>query len=423
MMDPIAFYAMQNQIQEPMPEAEIAQYQENETNVFDTKTNETQEKSIDELLSRFDEKEQNLILSSLNEYNEEFLDEVLQLSYFNGSHPYTSSGIKMVMNSINETTKETAQEILSQNLQDLDYMPYELAEIINPNLARNNSDDIEQDIAFEPDLEPMSVAEPDSNNYEELYEKEMEARALEYYKPYLNMAEMINSKDPHIQKTQEEADAYEYLLSNVFEGSFNDIYLERSTNEECIALENEMADMGVRATFADNLEDARLITDTYRKLYNMGYELPKEIVLVDFSDNKAGLTLALPNGASKYAPIFYQKGISSNDMTAGDAGTQAECDKYGLNWFSSDNPSGVVAHEVGHYNQKDMTKFEKSKIWQEAMPYWTTIGREVSAYSIVGGLNSSDEFVAEVFAGLYSGKEYNDDIMQLYYSLGGVWNK
>ena len=314
MMDPVAFYAMQNQVQESIPQEETAQYQENETNIFDTKNNETQEKSIDELLSRFDEKEQNLILSSLNEYNEEFLDEVLQLSYLNGLQPYSSSGVKMVMDSINETTKETAQEILSQNLQDLDYMPYKLAEIINPNLVRNNSQDMEPERRIEPDMKSAPPIEPDTFNYEQLYEQEMEARALEYYKPYLDMAEIINSKDPHIQKTQQEADSYEYLLSSVFEGTFDDIYLEQSTNEECIALENEMADMGVRATFADDLEDARLITDTYRKLYNMGYELPKEIVLVDFSDNKAGLTLALPDGASKYVPIFYQKGISSNDI-------------------------------------------------------------------------------------------------------------
>lgn len=386
------------------------------------KNDQNEEKSIDELLSRFSEEEKNSILSCVNEYNEDLLDEVLQLSYFNGTELYPSTSVKLILNQITKSTQEKAREILSQNLEELDYLAYELAMLINPKYKsasseRDSQGDVDdcQEVSFDnPPCEGMSEGKMPDDVLYEMYSEIL-------YGKYTETTKALNSGDPKVKRTKEECEAYEELIYETFKDEFKDIYLEESTDEECIKLENEMAEMGVRVTFANNLEDAKAIVETYKMLYDMGYELPKEVILVDFNSNKLGLTLRTPNGTSKYAPIFYQVGISNNNMKAYDA-LQTQCDTMGISWYSTDDPSGIISHEVGHYNQKETSFYEKNKIWkEESEPNLLKICKEVSGYAAVGNEDNADEFVAEVFAGLVSGKEYSDYIMQLYYTLGGVW--
>ena len=48
------------------------------------------------------------------------------------------------------------------------------------------------------------------------------------------------------------------------------------------------------------------------------------------------------------------------------------------------------------------------------------IAREVSMYASTGNMfGTGEEFVAEVFSGLMSGKKYSDKIMKLYNQLQG----
>ncbi len=155
------------------------------------------------------------------------------------------------------------------------------------------------------------------------------------------------------ERTPEELKEYEGKLLSVYGmGFFNNAYLESSTNPECLALENEMAEMGVRVTFSDNLEDGKLITEVFKDLYSKGYNLPKEVILVDFNyERNLGMTPNCPDEMHDYIPIFYSKGIADADRTKAN-GSQFR------------------------------------------------------------------EYVAEVFAGIMSGKEYSKFAMDLYYKLG-----
>ena len=95
-------------------------------------------------------------------------------------------------------------------------------------------------------------------------------------------------------------------------------------------------------------------------------------------------------------------------------------------------PYSLVYHEMGHIQHKSnlgselfrqITKSPKSKLSKTAQDYVNlfnknkkTVAKKVSEYA---GANIL-EFVAEVFAGLCEGVEYDDKIMELYRKLGGV---
>lgn len=102
--------------------------------------------------------------------------------------------------------------------------------------------------------------------------------------------------------------------------------------------------------------------------------------------------------------------------------------------FKSRGPYYSIFHEMGHAKHFDkigikaannMAKDfnsagELNKILQSALddknPLVRVIGDEVSAYAMADGC----EFVADVFATLKNGNKYCDEIMNKYYSLGGM---
>ena len=90
----------------------------------------------------------------------------------------------------------------------------------------------------------------------------------------------------------------------------------------------------------------------------------------------------------------------------------------GSRWFSSDDIDHIIHHEVGHakhleragidrYNEVKARKFT----WAEKK----VIEQHVSRY----GATKPIEFVAEMYAGLVSGREYNIEVSLLYLSFGG----
>ncbi len=460
--------------------------------------------TYNEIAERFEEYEQNSIWNAVNDTNAEFLDEILQLRYFDGKQPYTSAGVKIVLQAINDNTYDRVQEILSGDLTKLDYFPLELVELINNSDIEINNDNksdnfIKQDSSVQrtqtpyitsgpepthrittpsptntnppmPELtpnpfiniptppptststmydapapEPMPIDptkrivepmvtegpseiaepmeterthEPELNNEPEISDADAYAMLL-LLMPFLNFTQMINSKDAHEEYSAEEINVYQSVLNNLYGSEVEYFFFDKSTDEECLALEKEMADIGVRVTYANNVDTAREITQVYKDLYQRGYELPKQLILVDFvSDTKEGATLKVPREYIKNVPIFYNIDIANSEQHPQENALQEMLMDLDLNWFSTDDSLGVIYHEMGHYLQSDMSFEEAQRIWESAQNK-QDIGREVSAYAIIGD-DTGAEFVAEVFAGCMMGKEYSAEVMDLYYALGGV---
>ena len=90
-------------------------------------------------------------------------------------------------------------------------------------------------------------------------------------------------------------------------------------------------------------------------------------------------------------------------------------------WLSSDNRYHTIWHELGHA--------EHARAIAAAGRQWDTINNyqfsaallpEIRATVSRYGASSAKEFVAEVYAGLMSGKRYSDTVMRIYASLDGV---
>jgi len=84
-----------------------------------------------------------------------------------------------------------------------------------------------------------------------------------------------------------------------------------------------------------------------------------------------------------------------------------------VGWWSSGEPSGTVVHEIGHAIHHYTSRVEWSRDQLDLKE--DAIAGKVSRYA----QTNAKEFVAETFTGLVYGKEYDDDVMGLYQSLGG----
>ena len=88
---------------------------------------------------------------------------------------------------------------------------------------------------------------------------------------------------------------------------------------------------------------------------------------------------------------------------------QAEFDK---GWWSSADEYHPVYHELGHalQNKTDSRHFDNLKNSEIPPVFVERVKSEVSRYAAT----SPREFVAEVYAGLRSGKTYSEDVMRFY---------
>lgn len=86
-------------------------------------------------------------------------------------------------------------------------------------------------------------------------------------------------------------------------------------------------------------------------------------------------------------------------------------------WFATDDPQGIIHHEIGHalHWRRTPTNIHSAIAADVFTADQETTAREVSEYAAT----QPTEFVAEVFAGLASGKRYSDAVMQLYHYFHG----
>lgn len=84
-------------------------------------------------------------------------------------------------------------------------------------------------------------------------------------------------------------------------------------------------------------------------------------------------------------------------------------------WFSTTDPRGLVAHEVAHARFRHTDG--KLRLWPLG---YTTQGRKVAGRVSQYAKTNPQEFVAEVSAGLKTGRKYDREVMSLYRAAAGL---
>lgn len=198
-----------------------------------------------------------------------------------------------------------------------------------------------------------------------------------------------------------------------------DVLKNKSTLPEVIALEERMKKIGYSANFADNLETAKVITETYENMAAKGFKMPKDVMLM--IPNKEGMMGCRPFATkeNRYnVPILFNKDLK-----------YVENKKFplydlGIKYNATNTDEGMVYHEIGHFLHETTRKEtdEAVDIWNKLTNdgYDIELGREVGYYAMTGDkYNRGNEFVAEVFSGLMQGKQYSNRVMEIYGALGG----
>lgn len=149
------------------------------------------------------------------------------------------------------------------------------------------------------------------------------------------------------------------------------------------------------------------ITGNYTDLKKMPSEIDGVPITISKLTDKRSLAVANSSG------IVINKGAKQwKDI----AGYQKEA--YAAGWVSTDDPNGVVLHELGHYKhrQEAGSMFENYKNTNSSSsPRFKTLASRVSKYAATNGV----EFVSEVYAGLKTGRTYDESVMGMYHEMRG----
>ncbi|MDR1232820.1 MAG: hypothetical protein LBJ75_00950 [Puniceicoccales bacterium] len=222
----------------------------------------------------------------------------------------------------------------------------------------------------------------------------------------------------------------EALLNGIlFDMANIELVLRASRNSKVLAVERSMRALDVQVTFADNMELAEIIMETFGRMKKGDRPLPPGVFLfrnVDvFSPGEIletrrsfGLHMPLAGIDAINSPILLEHNLVETLQLEPPERAQQ---------FADSSPAGVIYHELGHFyhniNGIDFCKgydiFHGACWNKDNKP--TKLHRKVT--NTVSFYATSDscgcEFVAEVFAGLATGKSFDGDIMDLYRDLNG----
>jgi hypothetical protein len=224
----------------------------------------------------------------------------------------------------------------------------------------------------------------------------------------------------------------------VLEGCLNGILFEKagvesvlraSRNSKVLAVERSMRKLGVQVTFADNMELAEIIMETFSRMKKCGRPLPPRVFLFRNVDvfsleeilgtgRSFGLYIPLAGVDAVNSPILFEHNlVEALGLEFPERAQQ----------FVDNSPAGVVYHKLGHfYHTINGIDFSKNygifhgTCWDKHSKL-TDLHRKIT--NTVSSYATSDpygcEFVAEVFAGLAIRKSFHGEIMDLYRNLNG----
>lgn len=218
-------------------------------------------------------------------------------------------------------------------------------------------------------------------------------------------------------KQIEEFSFYQLLFEKALIFGDNLVRFSRySRNPEVSAIEKTLAERGVAIRFRNDLETAKFIQQGIEDINNAGYEVPKSFLLVHpmLILNSDGAAILFRKGNALKAPVLLPKTIKARSQ-------KNIAKKYKLGIYSTDNVSHYIYHESGHW-----LHFQNKPSLRISQQIWQTADKEMIEHDVSQmalKLNDGTEFVAEVFAGLMDGKEYNEHIMDIYRKLKGPIKK
>ena len=167
----------------------------------------------------------------------------------------------------------------------------------------------------------------------------------------------------------------------------------------------------INANYGDQLHIANYVNNALNELLLKGIKIPKNISCIEKITIRNLVGYYPPEDIlfiNKEARIFFGKNEEKVEKFIKSM--------YKRNCYSSNHKNHIIYHELGHYNHyiSSKTRYKNAVDKPCCNELKELIIKEVS---ITASINYR-EFVAEVFAGLLSGKRYNDDIMRDYWKIG-----
>lgn len=172
-------------------------------------------------------------------------------------------------------------------------------------------------------------------------------------------------------------------------------------------LEKEAKNLGVKASYGNNVSLGNLVNEALVDVKNAGYKLPKKIVYGG-NDHRSDKAAYFLSGVIYLNPDYDWSELKDDTK------------RYYKNGVaSSDNPKHILYHEIAHaiHARTNPIRFYMQMACPTPMNQFdqSLIFLEVSSYAT----NSVFDFVAEVFAGRMAGKVYSEEINNIYNELGG----
>lgn len=191
------------------------------------------------------------------------------------------------------------------------------------------------------------------------------------------------------------------------------VHLNPSTNPNVIKIEQAMKELGVKVTFEDDLETAKLFLKLTKKVKEKGLDMPSSITL--FTP-----TVPMVHGHTSVFPklkVYFSKDLVAN-AKRGFLHIQIP---EGICTIKTPTAEHTFYHEIAHYNHLKICPDNKTsaKIFQDFINQYgiQNVIKEVSEGAIKEP--TGKELVADVMAGLLRGKRFSKAIMDVYAALNG----
>lgn len=191
------------------------------------------------------------------------------------------------------------------------------------------------------------------------------------------------------------------------------VHLRPSTNPKVIEIEQEMQKLGVKVTFEDDFDTAKIFLKLSKQIKDIGLDLPEKIAF--FTPIMPMITGHTP--IDPKLPIYFAKDILKNAQKGEVSFKLGE----GICTVKIRPLEHTFYHEIAHYNHLKICPDNKTsaKIFQDFINQYgiQNVIKEVSEGAIKEP--TGKELVADVMAGLLRGKRFSKAIMDVYAALNG----
>lgn len=192
-----------------------------------------------------------------------------------------------------------------------------------------------------------------------------------------------------------------------------------STNTPVLKAELAAYKYSVNAKYSDNYRLATATNSVLDDLHQKGYPLPQNVWSYDLDFDNSGYDFLKDIETSeKFGTCYPGKDtISLNSGLKWGMMDFKMQEMHAQGITSSENPNHFILHQIGHFLQ-DNNNHELA-LDHDGIEFKNPEFIEKSVSKIAA--SNHNNFVAEVFAGKISGKNYDETIMNMFKKFGGVF--